>query len=266
MEIIKVNKSHEKVLFAYMQDNEHEYFLLTMDYKLNPDNNHLFMAIDQNQKIHGLFQVLFGQIQVRGSIEAVQTFLKYAKEQEIEVRELTGMKLHQNFLSGYFSAPIMKVHKYRMIFLTGNENLTHPQNEYQRLEVTEENKEKIASVIRTADPKHWGGVQSAHLVIDSSHPYFVIMGENGDIMSLAGLWFDEKMGLINVIATHPDYRKKGYATSLLSTSVEWLLQRSKKIIIDVRTSNAPAIRIYQKAGFQIGFEYVVYTLSDKTHA
>lgn len=259
MHIIKVDKSNEKSFLAYVKEKKHENFLIWMDYKLNPEHNHLFMAINENQKIQGIFQVLFGQIQLRGSKEAVETFIKYLMEQYIEIQEISGTLLHEDVLNQYFPAPKMKVNKYCMIFSKENKQI-YPQFKFQKLEGNEETKEKIASLIREADPKHWGGVKSNHLVVDKTRPYFAIMGDNGEILSIAGLWFDETIGLVNVVATHPISRKKGYATSILSSSVDWLSQRTEKIIIDARTDNTPAIRIYQKLGFNIGYEFLIITI------
>ena len=265
MEIAKFDKSHEDSFFAYIKGKEHEFFFLVMDYKLNSDQNHLYVAIDKNQEIQGIFQILYGQIQARGSFEAIQTFLTYLKDKNIEIRELTAPLIHNNSISQFFESlstnRTTKIQKYRMILSKGMENL-NVEFECQNMKGTKENKEKLAALIRKADPKHWGDIQSNHIIIDLHHPYFVIKENKQNIICLSGLWFDEEMGLINVIATHPDYRKKGYATSILSTSVDWLLKRSKKILIDVRTDNYQAIRIYQKTGFEIAFEYIVYSVDE----
>jgi ribosomal protein S18 acetylase RimI-like enzyme len=259
MQISKVGKSNEESCFAYIQEKDHENFLLLMDYKLNPEYNHLYIAIDKNQKIHGVFQILSGHIQVRGSEEAVETFFCYLKEQEDEVQGITAHSLYQDLINKYFPELKSRTNKYRMVF---SEEIQHikPQFEYQRLKGTKENKKKIASFIQNADPIHWGKVQSKNLIVDEMRPYFVIFGEDKKILSLTGLWFDERIGLINVVATHPEYRKKGYATSIISSSIDWLSQRTSKIIIDVRTDNKLAIRIYQKLGFQIAYEFQIITL------
>jgi ribosomal protein S18 acetylase RimI-like enzyme/DNA-binding Lrp family transcriptional regulator len=256
MKIIKVEKSNKKPFFTFVEENDHEYFLLLMDYKLNPEHNHLFMAIDENQKIQGAFQILSGQIQVRGSKEAVETFFDYLDKEKIEVKKITSHLLHQDLLNKQFPDPKSRINKYRMIFSKQDQNL-NPQYEYRKLEGSDENKVKIASLIRKADPKHWGKIQSNYLIVDEMRPYFAVMGDDKKILSLAGLWFDERLGLVNVVATHPKYRKKGYASSIISSSLEWLSQRTNKIIVDVRTDNKAAIAIYQKLGFRIAFEFQI---------
>ena len=52
------------------------------------------------------------------------------------------------------------------------------------------------------------------------------------------------------IATHPDFRKQGIATALISNLIAELNKRnSHSLMLEVRVSNMPAISVYQKLGF-----------------
>ena len=49
------------------------------------------------------------------------------------------------------------------------------------------------------------------------------------------------------VATHPDYRKQGIARALINTLVAALAEQgSHSLMLEVRVSNAQAIRIYEK--------------------
>ena len=53
------------------------------------------------------------------------------------------------------------------------------------------------------------------------------------------------------VAVHPDYRRKGIAEALILALLEGLKARgSHSLTLEVRASNAPAIALYQKLGFQ----------------
>ena len=61
--------------------------------------------------------------------------------------------------------------------------------------------------------------------------------------------FDEA-DVMNV-AVHPDFRRQGIAEKLISTLVEELKNRGiHALMLEVRASNAPAIALYEKLGFQ----------------
>lgn len=52
------------------------------------------------------------------------------------------------------------------------------------------------------------------------------------------------------IATHPDHRGKGIATSLIKELItELTLRKSRSLMLEVRVSNDTAIRLYRNLGF-----------------
>ena len=56
------------------------------------------------------------------------------------------------------------------------------------------------------------------------------------------------------VAVHPNFRRRGIAESLIGYLSEALKKRgSHALMLEVRASNAPAIRLYEKMGFhQVG--------------
>jgi len=56
------------------------------------------------------------------------------------------------------------------------------------------------------------------------------------------------------IAVHPDHRRRGVAENLVGRLSDALrLRGSKALMLEVRVSNEPAIRLYEKLGFvQVG--------------
>ena len=55
---------------------------------------------------------------------------------------------------------------------------------------------------------------------------------------------------ISAVCTHPEYRGRGYASSLVSALVQKIIGRGETPFLHVRTENAEAIRVYEKLGFK----------------
>ena len=79
---------------------------------------------------------------------------------------------------------------------------------------------------------------------------------------VVALWNDTVVGYIGSqsscdetdvmnVAVHPDFRRKGIAESLIGELIRELKNRgSHALMLEVRASNAPAIALYEKLGFQ----------------
>jgi predicted GNAT family acetyltransferase len=55
---------------------------------------------------------------------------------------------------------------------------------------------------------------------------------------------------ISAVCTHPDYRGRGYASSLVSILTQRITERNEIPFLHVRTENVGAIRVYEKLGFK----------------
>jgi predicted GNAT family acetyltransferase len=75
--------------------------------------------------------------------------------------------------------------------------------------------------------------------------------EAGKLVAMAG----ERLKLygyteISAVCTHPDYRGRGYASSLVSILIQRITKRNEIPFLHVRTENVDAIRVYEKLGFK----------------
>jgi predicted GNAT family acetyltransferase len=55
---------------------------------------------------------------------------------------------------------------------------------------------------------------------------------------------------ISAVCTHPGYRGRGYASSLVSILIQRITKRNEIPFLHVRTENVDAIRVYEKLGFK----------------
>jgi ribosomal protein S18 acetylase RimI-like enzyme len=74
----------------------------------------------------------------------------------------------------------------------------------------------------------------------------------------------QQMGWVANLAVEPAYRRRGIATALLRHGRQWARQEGLKLIqVEATTKNYPALRFYQKQGFQFcGFNDHYYSNQD----
>ncbi len=80
---------------------------------------------------------------------------------------------------------------------------------------------------------------------------FFIAEANGDIAGYIGIDTVLDEGYITNIAVFPEHRKKGIASALLAHTENFAKENKLSFItLEVRVSNSPAIKLYEKHGFE----------------
>ena len=84
-----------------------------------------------------------------------------------------------------------------------------------------------------------------------SASFIAAQAEDGTILGYAGLTVVLDEGYINNFAVREEYRKQGIASALLDVFVRFAQAHQLAFLtLEVRASNAPAIALYAKHGFQ----------------
>jgi ribosomal-protein-alanine N-acetyltransferase len=79
----------------------------------------------------------------------------------------------------------------------------------------------------------------------------IVAEENGEVLGYIGIWFILDEGDITKVSVLPGHRRKSIATKLMEAVIN--LAKSKKInslTLEVSESNAAAISLYEKFGFE----------------
>ena len=70
-----------------------------------------------------------------------------------------------------------------------------------------------------------------------------------------GVISDGLLGIFDIV-THPQYRNKGYGYELITGMLHWAIQNhAYGAYVQVIAENTPAVRLYQKLGFELSYEY-----------
>lgn len=80
---------------------------------------------------------------------------------------------------------------------------------------------------------------------------FLVCEEEQNIVGYIGMYLSFDEGDITNVAVAPAYRKRGYGEAIVSKSIELAKEKQlEMILLEVRVSNAPAISLYKKMGFE----------------
>lgn len=82
--------------------------------------------------------------------------------------------------------------------------------------------------------------------------YFVLEEQTGpDLIGHIGLWIDDKNAQILNFYVKPDFQGKGFGETIIQNTIAYLrFQGCENVTLEVRPSNAKALALYGKHGFE----------------
>ncbi|MEJ2295997.1 MAG: N-acetyltransferase, partial [Candidatus Lokiarchaeota archaeon] len=185
------------------------------------------------------------RIQLRGSIKSLEMLLR---DKNFNPISITGFEKQKAIIANYFPQYTKEIALYRMAMQRGD---LIDFEEYPFKVLSDSDKEDIASFMRITDPIYWGTRKPEDIIIDENNGFIGIFTNNNKLVSITGFWGYKKVGYITIVGTHPDYRNKDYASSIVSSAIKSLFQEKDQCLITVRVNNPPAIHTYEKLGFTI---------------
>ncbi|MBN2796488.1 MAG: ribosomal protein S18-alanine N-acetyltransferase [Clostridia bacterium] len=81
--------------------------------------------------------------------------------------------------------------------------------------------------------------------------HYIVLELDEKIVGYGGVWYIVDEGHITNVAIHPDYRQRGLGKMLVQAMIEDASKASiRQMTLEVRASNASAIGLYEKMGFE----------------
>ena len=122
--------------------------------------------------------------------------------------------------------------------------------EYNIVPMDRSHIEQIAALERECFSTPWSEAMLTEVLFDSQASFIVAESEDGGVLGYAGLQVVLDEGYIDNIAVEPNARRHGVADELLDVFCRFGEANLAFLTLEVRASNAPAIALYEKYGFQ----------------
>jgi ribosomal-protein-alanine N-acetyltransferase len=113
---------------------------------------------------------------------------------------------------------------------------------------------EVLAIERRSFPNPWpestfrGELQNAGI----SHPLVAVKPESGEILGYLIYWKIADEAQVNNLAVHPDFRNRRIGVEMLREVLATLSREDVRLVtLEVRRSNAPARRLYEKLGFKV---------------
>lgn len=250
MEIVDLDKEVEAKFLEHVYGNRLEYYFYILDWEFNREDSKFLLA-REGEDIRGIMLTYKSHVaQFRGSREAVEALFPHLELRKTDI--IVPLGIEDIPLRTY--EPLEQHELVLMHLDKGNEKLTKTQ---ETEEPTAEDAGAIARLMRDTLPEFWGE-ETGEKIRESMEKAFWLVAKDGDkIVSVGNTFFADFGSNIGVVTTHEAYRNKGYATSMVSSLVEKIFQRSDKALIHVFADNNPARHTYRKVGFSPFNSYVL---------
>ena len=109
---------------------------------------------------------------------------------------------------------------------------------------------QIAAIERACFSTPWSEHMLSEELDNLCACFIVAQGEDGTVLGYAGLHVAADEGYIDNIAVREEYRRQGVGLALLGAFLRFGREKLAFLTLEVRPSNLPAIRFYEKHGFR----------------
>ncbi len=252
MKLLPLDSDLEPLFWKHVyQDVPHHYFFI-LDMKHDRSSTEITLALSQQNRIEGMMMIYTRSIvQLRGNVEAAKALLA---KLDMKKAEIQGLETHRALILDKFKKAKRTL---ELVLMTLRRGAETPQIKHPVVKLSTADAEGIAALMRHGDPEWWGETASRQIAERMNRRLWLGIRVDGQLVSIGGATLDDWGSNIATVVTHEKHRNRGYATSVVSSIVEQILQKSNLALIHVESNNPPAIRAYTKVGFKPYRRYFV---------
>lgn len=126
----------------------------------------------------------------------------------------------------------------------------HPATEHPKIRRLSTIESGFCDILREDDGGDWNVIKWKRCIQDPRIFAYVQPDEHGDTAAIAVLVAHDNLSVIEDVVTAPSYRRKGFATSMMTQIIELHENMGNGNPINLFADNPDAIRVYEKLGFK----------------
>jgi ribosomal protein S18 acetylase RimI-like enzyme len=245
LRVVALAEGLEPVFWAHVNQDLLDFHFFIYDWKFKREQSRIFMALGEADAVAGLMVVYNGCIvQVRGSREAVRLLLDFLDVEEVMVQVPFDCA---DIVEDRFPVVEQKGEVVLLSIREGEENLKVTV-EPEKLSV--DDADEIVALMHVAYPEFWSVITSEGIEESFDEALWFGIRCEGKLVAFGKAVAESSVGHVAWIATHADYRNRGYATSVLSVLLREVLEVSSTAFIYVLSDNPVALHVYSGVGFK----------------
>lgn len=120
--------------------------------------------------------------------------------------------------------------------------------------VTGENREcvdRMWAVLNETLPGLWSRKALESELSQGASHYWSVVDAEGSVASFGGFWLIEDEAHLVLLVVHPARQGKGIGSALLAYLLRQARSSARRMTLEVRETNRPALAVYAKYGFEI---------------
>ena len=242
----------EPQFWALAESDFFGHYFYFYDWQMQREKTQIYLAMDCGS-IVGSMLVFDGSIvQLRGTTDSVAFLLSNLQLEKAEVQVPADS---EDLLLAKFPLFCFKAHLTLMTIARGEERFAFS---VQPEPLTKADAVAVADLMRLCCPEIWSEITPDAVLAKMAANEAVWLGikVGGELASFGYAMKSSKVSHLTWIATHPNYRCRGYATSIVSALLKEVLSSSEAGLIYVIEDNEVAKHVYTSAGFKPHSKYV----------
>jgi predicted GNAT family acetyltransferase len=235
----------ERFFWAHVNQDPLDFHFFIYDWTFKREQTQIFLALDECDSVAGLMVIYNGCIvQVRGTRKAVRLLLDRLDVDEVAVQAPLDC---EDIVVNKFPVFEQKATVMLLSLKKGEENIK-VTTEPEKLSVKDVG--EIAELMQEAYPEFWSVITAEGIQETFAEASWLGIRREGKLVAFGKAVSALPVSHIAWIATHEDYRNRGYATSILSALLKKLFESSAIAFIYVLSDNTSAMQVYSSVGFK----------------